>query len=199
MKTAAINIARKIYRGQPALTNGLMKKTIVLSLAAGLVLLLACHKQTDPDKTGGGYWTIPTNLIGPDSTFSYPINFTARHSLNNYAVLSGMDAQATSPNSMVDSLNFWFLTMPSSDSVRYRIVQMTDTTKLQAGDIGVTVHMVSRGNFFSSGVAVDSIPDSLDVLVQNGKIQVNIPEISMANANHSTDSLLLLGYVLVEK
>ncbi len=110
-----------------------------------------------------------------------------------------MDAQASSPNNTVDSLNFWFLTMPSSDSVRYRIVQMTDTTKLQAGDIGVTVHMVSRGNFFSSGVAVDSIPDSLDVLVQNGKIQVNIPQVMMANANHSTDSLLLLGYVLVEK
>jgi hypothetical protein len=177
-----------------------MKKTIVFLLAAGLVLLLACHKQADPDKTGGGYWTIPTNLIGPDSTYSYPINFTARHSLNNYAVLSGMDAQVTSPNSMVDSLNFWFLTMPSSDSARYRIVEMTDTTKLQAGDIGVTVRMVSRGNFFSSGVAVDSIPDSLDVLVNSGKIQVNIPQIILANASHnSTDSLLLLGYVLVEK
>ncbi len=66
VKPAVINIARKISRGQPALTNGLMKKSIVLSLAAGLVLLLACHKQADLDKTGGD--TGPFPPIAPGRT-----------------------------------------------------------------------------------------------------------------------------------
>jgi len=182
-----------------------MKKNRITAVALSLLVLGACHKESNPsDKTGDGYWTLieAMDSNGVVYTRTYPFNYTARSSRNGYTVVSGIDTLPTLSHNTTDSLNFWFLKLPSAN-IRYRIVNFSDTTRLKDDEVGVTLHHATWGTYSSSGFisnANRNLIDSINVTITGGKIKIDIPEIAMYINNAFTlDSLQLLGNVLIEK
>ena len=169
-----------------------MKKNYLCFVVFVLALISSCSKKDSVTQTGGeGFWTTQNNS-GEVNT--YNINSIERKNDNGHFVLSGMFTNRS------EKIEFHFLSTPVHTTV-YQIVLFTDTTSLKADDLGIKViNPVKNQIFYSTGDQGERTwlpPAEVSVVVDKGKITLNVPKVLVTSFGTS-DSTGLVGQ-LIEK
>lgn len=168
-----------------------MKKNY-LCFTVFLFVILSCSKKDSTTQTGGeGFWTTQNN-IGEVNT--YNINSIERKNSDGHFILTGMFANRS------EKIEFHFLSAPAYTTV-YEIVKLRDTTSLKANDLGIKVIDPGKDlTFYSTGEQGERTwlpPAEVSVVVDKGKITLNVPKVLVTSLDRS-DSTSLVGQ-LIEK
>jgi len=130
-------------------------------------MLLSCDKDNDVANADNGTWTLGSK--------QYNIVATHRDNPPGYFVLAGNDSK-----SPANTLNLYFTSIPTS-SGQFDVVQFNGIVQLTSTQIGIKVNIPSTGIYSSTGISDNitwSAPLPADVTVQDGKIEVKIPEMT---------------------
>ena len=191
-----------------------MKRLLLLFIPT-FIAFVACKKKDVPEPiSGGGFWSLgldtthpayPGGFIVDWKKTTFNITKVARQTINGDFVLLGTDA------TRLDSLQVYFATEPTYSkkyvSVSFNNYAYFNPTRLNANQIGIRSRInVPIGNYGYSeffGTPNENnyfgIPaDSVAVLVNNGKITVNIPKLLTNGFIANQDSAMMQG-LLVEK
>ena len=130
-------------------------------------ILLSCTKDTNIANADHGTWTLGSK--------QYNIVATHRDNSQGYFILAGNDSQSSA-----NTLNLYFTSIPTS-SGQFDVVQFNEIVQLTSSQIGIKVNIPSTGIYSSTGISDNitwSAPSPANVIVQDGKIEVKIPEMT---------------------
>jgi hypothetical protein len=162
-----------------------MRASLILFTVLCLSTFISCNKGLN---SGSGEWSLNGGSISKN--FSV---VRCEEAASTYFILSGLDSE--SPQ---NKLNVYFSEKPTV-SGSYQVVQFNDDIRLNSNQVGIRSIVPKNGTYYSTGL-VDNITKApappIDVLVQGGKLRIEIPNMSTCTiSNGGIDSVQLAGSI----